>query len=551
MAIIGQTARPRAGRQAALRAPRRDRDRRQRLADRGEHHVQEARRRRRRDRARRQGRRRRLHEDDRRRADAGGGDDRARRPRGPQGRLPADRHGPAARAARSATRSRSARRSRRSRGEGPPDFSELVLASAAHLLALSDLGIDEPRARRVAEEAVADGSALAAYERWIEAQGGDPGPRLAAEGAGRPRGDRSRRRRRPAARCDRDRPCRPPPRRRPADEGGSRSTTRSASSAGRSGATRSCRGACSPRCTRGRGGRGGGRRRGAGAYELGDEPRRRPADRPRHASVPELPEVETERGRLAARLEGRRIASARIDDPRLTRPDDPAWIAARADRRTRRRGRAAGQVPDRPPRRRAGAARPPADDRRVPVRARQPRAGRARARRRHADRLPRPPPLRHVAPARPGGGRGAPRRTARPGAARARVHGRLPRRAPGGPAGAGQGRDPRPADRRRAREHLRRRGALACADPSAAAGRRALRRRDRGACARASGGRCASASAARGPISATATYAGGRMQHEFRVYGRTGEPCDRCGTPIEKTRAGGRGTLVLPTAARL
>jgi formamidopyrimidine-DNA glycosylase len=32
------------------------------------------------------------------------------------------------------------------------------------------------------------------------------------------------------------------------------------------------------------------------------------------------------------------------------------------------------------------------------------------------------------------------------------------------------------------------------------------------------------------------------MQHEFRVYGRGGESCDRCGTPIEKTRAGGRGT---------
>jgi pyrimidine-nucleoside phosphorylase len=61
------------------------------------------------------------------------------------------------------------------RGEGPPDFSELVLDSVAHLLALSDLGVDEPGARRLAETAVADSSALAAYERWIEAQGGDPG----------------------------------------------------------------------------------------------------------------------------------------------------------------------------------------------------------------------------------------------------------------------------------------------------------------------------------------------------------------------------------------
>jgi pyrimidine-nucleoside phosphorylase len=60
------------------------------------------------------------------------------------------------------------------RGEGPDDFTELVLDSAAHLLALSDLGVDGVEARRRAEAAVADGSALEAYERWIRAQGGDP-----------------------------------------------------------------------------------------------------------------------------------------------------------------------------------------------------------------------------------------------------------------------------------------------------------------------------------------------------------------------------------------
>ena len=38
----------------------------------------------------------------------------------------------------------------------------------------------------------------------------------------------------------------------------------------------------------------------------------------------------------------------------------------------------------------------------------------------------------------------------------------------------------------------------------------------------------------------------GRMQHEFKVYGRTGEPCDRCGTPIAKTRVAGRGTWYCP-----
>jgi formamidopyrimidine-DNA glycosylase len=50
----------------------------------------------------------------------------------------------------------------------------------------------------------------------------------------------------------------------------------------------------------------------------------------------------------------------------------------------------------------------------------------------------------------------------------------------------------------------------------------------------------------------------GSMQDEFKVYGRGGEPCERCGTPIAKTRVAGRGTWfcpacqpdVMPQAAR-
>jgi formamidopyrimidine-DNA glycosylase len=38
----------------------------------------------------------------------------------------------------------------------------------------------------------------------------------------------------------------------------------------------------------------------------------------------------------------------------------------------------------------------------------------------------------------------------------------------------------------------------------------------------------------------------GRMQEEFRVYGREGQPCERCGTPIAKTRVAGRGTWYCP-----
>jgi formamidopyrimidine-DNA glycosylase len=38
----------------------------------------------------------------------------------------------------------------------------------------------------------------------------------------------------------------------------------------------------------------------------------------------------------------------------------------------------------------------------------------------------------------------------------------------------------------------------------------------------------------------------GSMQDEFRVYGRDGEPCRRCGSLIAKTRVGGRGTWFCP-----
>ena len=60
------------------------------------------------------------------------------------------------------------------RGEGPPDFVELVLAASSRLLMLSDLGVDETDARERVEGTLEDGSAVEAYERWARAQGGDP-----------------------------------------------------------------------------------------------------------------------------------------------------------------------------------------------------------------------------------------------------------------------------------------------------------------------------------------------------------------------------------------
>ncbi len=58
------------------------------------------------------------------------------------------------------------------RGRGPADFHELVLDACGKLLALSDLDVDETEGRRRAEQAIADGSAEATWNRWIEAQGG-------------------------------------------------------------------------------------------------------------------------------------------------------------------------------------------------------------------------------------------------------------------------------------------------------------------------------------------------------------------------------------------
>jgi len=61
-------------------------------------------------------------------------------------------------------------------GDGPADFRELVVEAATQLLALSDLELDEAEARERVVACLGDGSALAAYERWIHAQGGDPDP---------------------------------------------------------------------------------------------------------------------------------------------------------------------------------------------------------------------------------------------------------------------------------------------------------------------------------------------------------------------------------------
>jgi formamidopyrimidine-DNA glycosylase len=261
--------------------------------------------------------------------------------------------------------------------------------------------------------------------------------------------------------------------------------------------------------------------------------------------VPELPEVETERGRLAARIEGRRIGSARIDDPRLTRPDDPAWIAARLSGErvvaVERRGkyllirlesgdvlvvhlRMTGSFRYRPASHERAVLELD-DGTRIAYRDLR-RFGTwtlldpAEAEEHLAVRLG-PEPL----------GRGF---------TDAHLAGRLEgRRAPVKAAildqrtVAGLGNIYADEALWHAGIHpLRPAGELGPEEIAAlrtgirAALRRGIRRQ--------------------GADLGDGSYAGGRMQHEFRVYGRTGEPCERCGTPIEKTRAGGRGTWFCP-----
>jgi pyrimidine-nucleoside phosphorylase len=59
-------------------------------------------------------------------------------------------------------------------GSAPPDFYALVVRAAGRLLALADLRLTPDEGMERAEAALADGTALDAYERWVSAQGGDP-----------------------------------------------------------------------------------------------------------------------------------------------------------------------------------------------------------------------------------------------------------------------------------------------------------------------------------------------------------------------------------------
>ncbi len=261
--------------------------------------------------------------------------------------------------------------------------------------------------------------------------------------------------------------------------------------------------------------------------------------------MPELPEVETERGRLADAAAGKRIASARIDDARLTRPDDPALVAAMlsGDRidAVERRGKyivvrlASGHSLLVHLRMTGGFRYAPATHERAVLELEDGSRVAYRDTRRFgtwlladaddAERLLEikngPEPLgRGFTNAYLAGrlaGRKAPLKAAildqRTVAGLGNIyadealwHAQLNPLRPAGELIADEIARLRDGIRKALRIGIRRQGA------------------DLG----------------------DGAYAGGRMQEEFRAYGREGEPCPRCGTPIVKARVGGRGTWYCP-----
>ena len=206
-------------------------------------------------------------------------DARARRARRPRGRVPADRHGPAARRARSATRSRSREARRDAARRGPARLhrarARRVRAAARALRPRHRRGRGPaPRARRPSPTArrsrrTSAGSGRRAATPTRRRSPSAPVVREVDGAAGGLRHALGAIARRPA------------PRSTSAPGGGrrtTRSTTRSASSASRKRGDQVARGRAArrgPRARRGRRRRG--RRELAAAYELGDEP---PHERP-------------------------------------------------------------------------------------------------------------------------------------------------------------------------------------------------------------------------------------------------------------------------------
>ena len=243
------------------------------------------------------------------------------------------------------------------RGEGPPDFTELVLDACAHLLALSDLGIDErrrPAPRRGGRRRRL--GATPTYERWIARAGRRPrrgalptAPVVREVVA--PRGGLRR------ARSARSRSASPRSTSAPAgatkddaidhavgvvcltkrgDAVAARRAARRDPRARRARRPSAAAATCSPRTS-------------SATSRRAQRPIVLEVDRLTSRAcgdrlawrVPELPEVETVRARLAPVLEGRRFEHVEILDPRLDAAVRPGRGRGRARRRARRRASSA------------------------------------------------------------------------------------------------------------------------------------------------------------------------------------------------------------------
>jgi formamidopyrimidine-DNA glycosylase len=262
--------------------------------------------------------------------------------------------------------------------------------------------------------------------------------------------------------------------------------------------------------------------------------------------VPELPEVETERRRLASRLRGRQLARVRIDDPRLTRPDDPAIVATAlaGDRvaEVDRRGKyllvrlESGRVLLVHLRMTGGFRYMPASHERAVLELEDGTRIAYRDLRRFGtwQLLEAEDAEQHL------GIRLGPEPLER-GFTKAFLGGRLADRSAPVKAAvldqrtvAGLGNIYSDEALWQAQIHPQRpAGTLSTEEIGALREgiRKALRIGIRH----------------QGADLGDGTYAGGRMQEQFNVYGRDGEPCNRCGTPIEKIRVAGRGTWYCPS----
>jgi formamidopyrimidine-DNA glycosylase len=272
--------------------------------------------------------------------------------------------------------------------------------------------------------------------------------------------------------------------------------------------------------------------------------------------MPELPEVETIRAHLAPRLVGRRLERVEIADPRLTRPEPPDAVAAALEgeeiRAVRRRGkylvvefvsgrhllihlRMTGNVEH--PARGGFDADP---YRRAVVRLDDGSEVAYRDVRRFGTwELLEPGELDAYFAARRLGGEPLERPFTVSSLARAFAGRRAPVKAAllDQRAAAGIGNIYADEALWRARIHpLRPAGSLDREELAAL--RNGIRRALRLGIARQG----ATLRDYRDPNGAR-----GRMQDEFRVYGRAGEPCHRCGTPLEKIRVAGRGTWFCPS----